>query len=126
MTYVNNEIELFNALESIDPSQFVNTFIVGKEMQGPITDILVHCLNRDINGEPQYVLALRNIRINPEFQKQGIFSKIIALLEKHKQPFLIDDVVNKEVLNPFFSKRAYRQYHYEKNGETINCWLFIP
>lgn len=73
-------------------------------------------INIDSDGETlqqhEYLfLALRNVEIKPEYQKQGICTKLIqCLLEfciKHKINFWIDDVVNDNLYH-FLSKTVFK------------------
>ena len=69
---------------------------------------------------------VEHLEIFEQYRKQGVFLQLIEKLESFNTPFMIDDVVNHEVLDPFFKKRGYYRYHYEKNEETIDCWIFQP
>lgn len=125
--YLESDKDLWDLLESTTAEKFeTNLFFVGKDMQGSVDTVLFQHLLRSIDGEDVSIPALRNILIKEEFRNQKIFSRLILSLEKFGKPFMVDDVVNHKVLDPFFKKRGYRRYHYEKNGHTIDCWIFNP
>lgn len=125
--YLNSEQELWTALNNTSVKEFKEgLFLCGRDMDGRIDRILFHTLNRCIYEEHKDIPALRNIVIKEQYRKQGVFLQLIEKLESFNTPFMIDDVVNHEVLDPFFKKRGYYRYHYEKNEETIDCWIFQP
>ena len=69
---------------------------------------------KPIQSKEYLFLALRNVEIKKEYQKQGVCTKLIQCLldfcQKHKINFWIDDVVNNDLYN-FLIKQSQTNWN---------------
>lgn len=81
-------------------------------------------LVRQINGRAQTFLSLRNIKINPSLQRQGIFKGILKRLIESGHPLLLDDVINPK-LEEFLQRQGWVQLKTQKYGEEVISY-YLP
>lgn len=111
--------DVIDAFESVTLENYINFFMIVQEAS-PIEKMMVQRLKRVVNNVDTSFLSIRDIRIEKSFQKKGIFSSFLSILEKKSIPVMIDDIVN-DKLDDFLMKRGYESFFYEKYGEKVRA-----
>lgn len=83
-----------------------------------VEKFMLQPLVRQINGRSQTFLSLRNIKINPNLQRQGIFKGILKRLIDSGHPLLLDDVINTK-LEAYLKREGWIQLKTQKYGEDV-------
>lgn len=89
-----------------------------------VEKFMLQPLVRQINGRAQTFLSLRNIKINPNLQRQGIFKGILKRLIDSGHPLLLDDVINSN-LEAYLQREGWIQLKTKKYGEDVVSY-YLP
>jgi len=108
--------DFFISLEKINSENFETFFMVSKN--APFQSLLIQNVKRNLNNKEISFLAIRDFKLLPEFQNQGIFSKTIAIIESKEIPFIVDDIIN-PMLDIWLTKRDYISLETEKYSHII-------
>lgn len=108
--------DFFASLEKINSENFENFFMVSKN--SPFQSLLIQNVKRNLNNKEISFLAIRDFKLLPKFQNQGIFSKTIAIIESKEIPFIVDDIIN-PILDIWLTKRDYISLETEKYSHII-------
>lgn len=113
--------QIQQCLQDMKCTPLAEIFILVTDVE-PFEALHIQPVIREVNGERKTFLALRNICIFEEFQKQGWLSRVAEAMENTKYPIIIDDIINKNV-DLFFDKKGYQPFTYQFRGEDIHCRL---
>ena len=98
--FVKNFDELLIRIsESPDSVLFINS----NQEDCIFEELLIQSMVRFVNGQSIKFIAIRNIKLKPEFKNKGQFTKFIESLISLKRPLLIHDIVNDSLID-FFLK----------------------
>lgn len=114
--YLIDFSNFFTSLEKIDSENFDKFFMVSKNI--PFQSLLIQNVKRNVNNKEISFLAIRDFKLLPDYQKQGIFSKVISIIESKKIPFIVDDIIN-PMLDIWLTKRDYISLETEKYSHII-------
>lgn len=117
--YLKTYTEVVAAFESVTIENYADFFMIVKEAS-PIEKMMVQRLKRVVNDREISFLSIRDIKIEDAFQKQGIFSNFLSILEQKNIPVMIDDIVN-DKLDDFLMRRGYHYFTYEKYGDKVRA-----
>jgi hypothetical protein len=79
---------------------------------------------RFVNGQSIKFIAIRNIKLKPEFKNKGHFTKFIESLISLKRPLLIHDIVNDSLID-FFLKYNFGTLIDYKHDLKMLCMFKI-
>jgi hypothetical protein len=79
---------------------------------------------RFVNGQSIKFIAIRNIKLKPEFKNKGHFTKFIESLISLKRPLLIHDIVNDSLID-FFLKYNFGTFMDCKHDLKMLCMFKI-
>lgn len=117
--YLTAYEDVIIALNKVNEENYSNFFMLAVNA-GPIQKMYAQRLLRKINGVEQEFLAIRDVVIDNECRKQGIFSGLLNQLDSKNIPILIDDIINDQLDN-YLMKKGYHPLSYEKNGFMIRA-----
>ncbi len=84
----------------------------------PVEALLIQTLRRSVGGHEIPVLALRQLVIHDQHQRQGLFSHLLDLLEATGQPVFVDDIISPHV-ERVLRRRGYKDCSYRKRDTRI-------
>lgn len=113
--FTTNFNELMQFLATINSIE--DSFVIAKDAY-PIEKFHLQPITREIDGMAIQCMALKNIVVAKEAQRQGLFKQIIAILEQKQFPFMVDDIVNNNV-DRYLSKKGYHRFEYRKNNDKL-------
>ena len=119
--FVKNFDELFTG---ISESQNSVLFINSKQEDSIFEELLIQSMVRFINGHDVKFIAIRNIKLKPEFKSNGQFTKFIESLISLKRPLLIHDIVNDSLVD-FFLKYKFGTFIDCKRSDKLLCMFKI-
>ena len=119
--FVKNFDELFIRIsESSDSVLFINS----KQEDCIFEELLIQSMVRFVNGQNVKFIAIRNIKLKPEFKNKGQFTKFIESLISLKRPLLIHDIVNDSLID-FFLKYNFGTFMDCKHDLKMLCMFKI-
>lgn len=121
--YITKFSDIETSFIGITSDNYEDFFMLVKNAS-PIEKMLVQRLNRVINNVEVSFLSVRDIKIEDKFQRQGIFSSFLDILESKGIPIMIDDIIN-DSLDNFLMKRGYQSYIYKKYEDDIRARYLI-
>lgn len=84
--------------------------------------LLIQEITRKINNEEKKFLAIRDIAIKDQYQRKGLFKKILINLDeeckKSKINFMLEDVLNKN-LKQYLEKQNFNQIKIEHKAHYL-------
>lgn len=119
--FVKNFDEL---ITGISESQNSVLFINSKQEDSIFEELLIQSMVRFINGQNIKFIAIRNIKLKPEFKSNGQFTKFIESLISLKRPLLIHDIVNDSLVD-FFLKYKFGTFIDCKRSDKLLCMFKI-
>lgn len=102
---IKNYDDVINAIEHFKEDDL----IIAKDAF-PIKKLFIQTIKREIDGKLTSFVALKNIEIEKEYQKKGIFSKIISIMERNNQNFMVYNIVNPHLFASMSKKVDYKKY----------------
>jgi hypothetical protein len=119
--FVKNFDELLIRIsESSDSILFINS----KQEDCIFEELLIQSMVRFVNGQNIKFIAIRNIKLKPEFKNKGQFTKFIESLISLKRPLLIHDIVNDSLID-FFLKYNFGTFMDCKHDLKMLCMFKI-
>lgn len=107
---LKTEEEVMQAISDLEK----NDFIIANNA-GCFEELFIQKLKREVNGVEVNFIGVRNIKIKEEYRGNGIFTKMIDIIEKQNINFIVDDIINSDLV-VFLKKRGYEELIYQKYG----------
>ena len=101
-------------IESGDDSLYIGD----KNIQSIFERLLVMPLVREIDGSRRTFLAVRDVKLKPDFRGKGYFSKFLDDFEALGINIMFHDVVNHH-LRHHLKSRGFKEYIEYKNGSKL-------
>jgi hypothetical protein len=119
--FVKNFDELLIRIsESPDSVLFINS----NQEDCIFEELLIQSMVRFVNGQNVKFIAIRNVKLKPEFKNKGQFTKFIESLISLKRPLLIHDIVNDSLID-FFLKYNFGTFMDCKHDLKMLCMFKI-
>jgi hypothetical protein len=117
-TFVKTLDELIvNLKDDINISE-LSLYMGKKEDESILESLLVIHLNREIDGKQRTFLAVRDIKLKPEFRGKGYFSKFLKDFESLGVSIMFHDVINPNLFQ-YLKLKGFKEYREDKYGMEV-------